>query len=77
MRTLEIAYTAFADRAAQGNSQRWHKYSVYNEVRKQVRDMNRVPTRIVNIRVMNKPGAIVEENGRKFLITTKGRRLPI
>lgn len=77
MQTLEIAYEIFVKNLPPPNLPKGFRPSAYNEVRRTVRDLNRNPRRTVLIRIMNKPGAIIEDKGQKYLITTKGRRLPI
>jgi hypothetical protein len=77
MQTLEIAYENFAKNVPGSNLPKAFRPSIMNQVRESVRRMNRNPTRTVHVRIMNKPGAVVAANGQKYLITAKGRRLPI
>lgn len=48
---------------------------VENRVRRTLRNMNREKTQV---RVVNKPGSVIEDNeGNKFLITSKGKSMPL
>jgi hypothetical protein len=73
MKTLEVQYTDMAKntpRVPAGSN-------IFREVRTTVRGLNRNPRRTVNVRLVNKPGAIIEKDGQKYLITRHGKRLAI
>lgn len=51
-----------------------NKLNNFHDIRTTIRDVNRFTQQI---RVTNWPGSIVNKNGLKFLITQKGRELPL
>ena len=78
MKTLEVSYidmvknTPMTVELARGTT------TLFNEVRKSVRSLNRLPRRTVHVVLTHRPGNVItDDDGRKFLITRKGRYLAI